>query len=92
MDMNIQKYMALVKTVEYGSFTKAAEILNYSQSGLIRIGTFSSAATHWLLFCRKIILWYTLRKFLLRLSVMSHLCFWRKVRKQKYQRYLNVAT
>lgn len=48
MDMNIQKYMALVKTVEYGSFTKAAEILNYSQSGLIRIGTFSSAATRWL--------------------------------------------
>ena len=97
MDMNIQKYMAFVKTVEYGSFTKAAEILNYSQSGisrmindlekewkvvllergksgvkltsvcmeyeklqmevdelnglqsgLIRIGTFSSVATHWL--------------------------------------------
>ena len=73
--MNIQKYMAFVKAVEYGSFTKAAEILNYSQSGisrmihdletdwkvvlevdelnglqsgLIRIGTFSSVATHWL--------------------------------------------
>ena len=29
MDMNIQKYMAFVKAVEYGSFTKAAEILNY---------------------------------------------------------------
>ena len=28
MDMNIQKYMAFVKTVEYGSFTKAAEMLN----------------------------------------------------------------
>jgi Transcriptional regulator len=37
MDMNIQKYMALVKTVEYGSFTKAAEILNYSQSGISRM-------------------------------------------------------
>lgn len=48
MDMNIQKYMAFVKTVEYGSFTRAAEILHYSQSGLIRIGTFSSVATHWL--------------------------------------------
>lgn len=37
MDMNIQKYMAFVKTVEYGSFTKAAEILNYSQSGISRM-------------------------------------------------------
>ncbi len=108
MDMNLQKYLSFVKTVEYGSFTKAAEILNYTQSsvsrmiadlekewgvillersktgvkptsdgmkllpyaknlcadfdklkmqvdelnglqsGLIRIGTFSSVATHWL--------------------------------------------
>jgi len=37
MDANIQKYMAFVKTVEYGSFTKAAEILNYSQSGISRM-------------------------------------------------------
>lgn len=37
MDMNIQKYMAFVKTVEYGSFTKTAEILNYSQSGISRM-------------------------------------------------------
>lgn len=37
MDMNIQKYMAFIKTVEYGSFTKAAEILNYSQSGISRM-------------------------------------------------------
>ena len=37
MDGNIQKYMAFVKTVEYGSFTKAAEILNYSQSGISRM-------------------------------------------------------
>lgn len=29
--------MAFVKTVEYGSFTKAAEILNYSQSGISRM-------------------------------------------------------
>lgn len=35
--MNIQKYIAFVKTVEYGSFTKAAEILNYSQSGISRM-------------------------------------------------------
>ncbi|MGD9566902.1 MAG: LysR family transcriptional regulator [Sedimentibacter sp.] len=37
MDMNIQKYMAFIKTVEYGSFTKAAEVLNYSQSGISRM-------------------------------------------------------
>ena len=106
--MNISKYIAFVAAVEYGSFTKAGEMLSYSQSavskmindlehewkisvlergksgvrltsdglrifpyaksvceeykklqmqidelnglqsGLIRIGTFSSAATHWL--------------------------------------------
>lgn len=108
MDMNISKFMAFVKASEYGSFTVAAEKLNYTQSavsrmigdlekdwqvillergksgvrltsdglrllpyaksvcdgyerlqmqvdelnglqsGLIRIGTFSSTATHWL--------------------------------------------
>ena len=37
MDMNISKYMAFVTTVEYGSFTKAAEILNYSQSAVSRM-------------------------------------------------------
>ena len=37
MEMNIQKYLAFVKTVEYGSFTKAAERLNYSQSGISRM-------------------------------------------------------
>lgn len=37
MDMNLQKYMSFVKTVEYGSFTKAAEMLNYSQSGISRM-------------------------------------------------------
>lgn len=37
MEMNISKYLAFVKTVEYGSFTKAAEILNYSQSGISRM-------------------------------------------------------
>ncbi|WP_220091187.1 LysR family transcriptional regulator [Paenibacillus sp. MDMC362] len=35
--MNIQKYMAFIKTVEMGSFTKAAEVLNYSQSGISRM-------------------------------------------------------
>lgn len=37
LDKNIQKYLALIKTVEYGSFTKAAEALNYSQSGISRM-------------------------------------------------------
>lgn len=37
MDMNIQKYLALLKTVEYGSFTRAAEVLHYSQSGISRM-------------------------------------------------------
>jgi len=37
MEMNIVKYMAFIKTVELGSFTKAAELLNYSQSGISRM-------------------------------------------------------
>jgi len=37
MDANILKYMAFVKTVEYGSFSKAAEMLHYSQSGVSRM-------------------------------------------------------
>ena len=37
METNIQKYMAFVKTAEYESFTKAAEILHYSQSGISRM-------------------------------------------------------
>ena len=37
MDTSIQKYIAFVKTVEYESFTKAAEILSYSQSGISRM-------------------------------------------------------
>ena len=37
MEMNILKYMAFLKTVETGSFTKAAELLNYSQSGVSRM-------------------------------------------------------
>lgn len=37
MDLSIQKYLAFVKTVECGSFTKAAERLNYSQSGIRRM-------------------------------------------------------
>ncbi|MDT2821027.1 LysR family transcriptional regulator [Enterococcus devriesei] len=37
MDMNIQKFIAFVKTVELGSFTKAAKVLNYSQSGISRM-------------------------------------------------------
>ena len=37
MDGNIQKYLSFVKTVECGSFTRAAELLNYSQSGISRM-------------------------------------------------------
>lgn len=37
MDLNLQKYRAFVKTVELGSFTKAARLLNYSQSGISRM-------------------------------------------------------
>ena len=37
MDKNLQKYMAFIKTVEYGSFTRAAEALSYSQSGISRM-------------------------------------------------------
>lgn len=37
MEMNILKYMAFIKTAEYGRFTKAAEVLHYSQSGISRM-------------------------------------------------------
>ena len=37
MNLNLQKLMAFVKTVECGSFTKAAEALNYTQSGISRM-------------------------------------------------------
>ncbi len=37
MDLYIQKYMSFVKAVEYGSFTKAAEKLHYSLSGISRM-------------------------------------------------------
>lgn len=37
MDTNLQKYLALIYTVECGSFTKAAEMLHYSQSGISRM-------------------------------------------------------
>lgn len=36
-DMNIHKYLAFVKAVEFGSFTKAAQSLNYTQSGISRM-------------------------------------------------------
>ncbi len=35
--MNIQKHLAFVRAAECGSFTKAAEMLNYSQSGISRM-------------------------------------------------------
>ena len=37
MDTSVLKYMAFIKTVECGSFTKAAELLSYSQSGISRM-------------------------------------------------------
>lgn len=37
MDMNLQKYIAFAKASEHGSFTKAADMLNYSQSGISRM-------------------------------------------------------
>lgn len=37
MELNISKYIAFVAAVEYGSFTKAAEILNYTQSAVSRM-------------------------------------------------------
>lgn len=37
MELNISKYMAFVASVEYGSFTKAAEKLNYTQSAVSRM-------------------------------------------------------
>ena len=37
MDSNLLKYLAFVKTVEYGSFTHASEALHYSQSGISRM-------------------------------------------------------
>ena len=36
MDPNILKYLAFAKAAELGSFTKAAEELHYSQSGVSR--------------------------------------------------------
>lgn len=37
MDYNLQKYMAFIKTVELGSFTKAAQALNYAQSSVSKM-------------------------------------------------------
>ena len=37
MDVSILKYFAFIKTVEYGSFTKAGEAIGYTQSGISRM-------------------------------------------------------
>ncbi len=37
MEMNFQKYLSFVKTAECRSFTKAAELLNYSQASISRM-------------------------------------------------------
>lgn len=37
MELNISKYLAFTAAVEYGSFTKAAETLNYTQSAISRM-------------------------------------------------------
>ncbi|BDE87654.1 Uncharacterised protein [uncultured Flavonifractor sp.] len=36
MATSIQKYIAFIKTVEYGSITKSPEALSYSQPGISR--------------------------------------------------------
>lgn len=36
MATNIQHYISFLTAVEYGSFTKAAEILKYTHSGISR--------------------------------------------------------
>ena len=36
MENPLLKYLALVKTVEMGSFTRAAQALNYAQSSVAR--------------------------------------------------------
>lgn len=35
--MSLEKYQAFIKVIEYQSFTKAGEVLNYSQSGISRM-------------------------------------------------------
>ena len=37
MDTNLLKYQAFVTTVQCGSFTKAGELMQYSQSGISRM-------------------------------------------------------
>ena len=37
VDANVLKYLAFIRTVECGSFTRAAEALHYSQSGISRM-------------------------------------------------------
>lgn len=37
MDKNLLKYLAFVKTVDTGSFTKAADSLNYAQSSISKM-------------------------------------------------------
>ena len=34
MDNNLQKYLAFIKTVDSGSFTRAAEALGYTQAAV----------------------------------------------------------
>lgn len=43
--MSIQKYRAFITTVEYGSFTKAAQLLDYTQSGISHM--ISDLETEW---------------------------------------------
>ena len=37
MDSNLDKYLAFIKTAEYGSISKSAESLNYSQSAVSKM-------------------------------------------------------
>lgn len=45
MDANIQKYQAFVEVADAGSFTKAAETLAYSQSGISHMVSLIWSAT-----------------------------------------------
>lgn len=105
MDINIQKYMAFVKTVEYGSFTKAAEVLNYSQSGISRM--INDLEKEWNVSLLErgragvrltsdglILLPFTQSicneyQKLLMRCVITPLCYWKKERGLKYQSYLD---
>ena len=46
MENNLAKYIAFIKTAETGSFTRAAENLNYAQSTVSKIIAVNAAANN----------------------------------------------